>query len=254
MANREIGMVRVVVDLRVGHDGQPLVEQAHQGPDDPGLGLAALPEEDHVVTGQDGVLQLGQHGVLEAEHPGDQGLTGGDARRGIAPDLLGHGDRPPPGLTQPAEGGDVRRRGRPDGEVEGRLACVGWSEGSGVVMGRAYAGRPGRGASGRPGPGRRARGAVAASFPSAPVGGRCFAARPQGWNDEDRQRPGAGAAPGRADGAVRCGGQPARSGRERLDHVGGRQQSPRSFWEGPGAAPRSPPCARTRGGSSRWSR
>ena len=67
MANREIGWYGIVVDLRMGHDGQPLVEEAHHGADDPGLGLAALPEEDDVVTGQDGVLQLGQDGVLESE-------------------------------------------------------------------------------------------------------------------------------------------------------------------------------------------
>jgi hypothetical protein len=61
-------VVGVVVDLRAGHDRQPLVEQADHGPDDPGLGLAPLAQQDDVVAGQDGVLQLGQDGVLEAEH------------------------------------------------------------------------------------------------------------------------------------------------------------------------------------------
>ena len=88
-------MVGVVVDLRMGHDGQPLVEQTDQRSDDPGLGLAPLAEQDDVVAGQDGVLQLGEDGVLEAQHPGHQGLAGGDAGRGVAPDLLGHRDRRP---------------------------------------------------------------------------------------------------------------------------------------------------------------
>ena len=112
------GMVRIVVDLRVGHDGQPLVEQPDQGPDDPRLGLAPLAQEDDVVPGQDGVLELGQDRVLEAQHPGDQGLTPGDAPRGVAPDLLGHRDRLPSRVPQPAEGGDVGRRGRPHRKVE----------------------------------------------------------------------------------------------------------------------------------------
>jgi hypothetical protein len=73
-------MEGIVVDLRVGHDGKPLVEQSHQGPDDPGLGLTPLPEQDHIVTGQQRVLQLGQDGVFEAQDPRYQGLTCGDAR------------------------------------------------------------------------------------------------------------------------------------------------------------------------------
>ncbi len=61
-------MVGVVVDLGVGHDGQPLVEQPDQRPDDAGLGLAPLAEQDDVVAGQQGVLELGQDGVFEPEH------------------------------------------------------------------------------------------------------------------------------------------------------------------------------------------
>jgi hypothetical protein len=80
--------VGVVVDLRAGHHGQPLVEQAHEGPDDPGLGLAAFAEEDHVVPGQEGVLELGDDGLLEAEDPLDKGLAGADAGGGVAAELL----------------------------------------------------------------------------------------------------------------------------------------------------------------------
>ena len=44
--------------------------------------------------------------------------------RGVAPDLLGHRDRRPAGLPEPAEGGDVGGRGRPDREVEAGRAGV----------------------------------------------------------------------------------------------------------------------------------
>ena len=72
-------MEGVVVDLRVGDDREPLVEQADHGADDPGLGLAALSQQDDVVSGQNRVLHLRQDGVLEPEDAGHQGLPGGDA-------------------------------------------------------------------------------------------------------------------------------------------------------------------------------
>ena len=68
-------VVGVVVDLRALHDGEPFVEQADQGPDDPGLGLAPLTQQDDVVTGQYGVLELGDDGVVEAQHPGHQAVS-----------------------------------------------------------------------------------------------------------------------------------------------------------------------------------
>ena len=67
--------VRVVVDLAAGDDRRPLVEQADQRPDQPGLALPALAEEDDVVAGEQGALDLGQHGVVEAD----------DAREGEVP-------------------------------------------------------------------------------------------------------------------------------------------------------------------------
>ena len=87
LADRE---VRIVVDLAAGDDGHPLVEQAGERPDDACLGLAALAEEDHVVAGEQGVLELRHDGVLVAEHAFEQGFTGGDARDRIATDLLFH--------------------------------------------------------------------------------------------------------------------------------------------------------------------
>ena len=82
--------VRIVVDLAAGDDRHPLVEQTGERADDACLGLAALAEEDHVVTGQQSVLQLRHDGVLVAEHTFEQRLTGGDPRDGVATDLLFH--------------------------------------------------------------------------------------------------------------------------------------------------------------------
>ena len=87
--------------------------------DEAGLGLAPLAQQDDVVAGQQGVLQLGQDGVLEAQDPVDQGLAGGDPGRRVAAQLLGDGDRLPPGRPQVAEGpGQVVGRGG-DGEGSG---------------------------------------------------------------------------------------------------------------------------------------
>ena len=74
-------VVRVVVDLAAGDDRHPLVEQAGERADDAGLRLAALAEEDHVVAGEQGVLELRHDGVLVAEHALEQRLAGGDLAR-----------------------------------------------------------------------------------------------------------------------------------------------------------------------------
>ncbi|MEJ7720497.1 MAG: hypothetical protein WKF58_08645 [Ilumatobacteraceae bacterium] len=77
----------VVAQLGTGDDGQPLVEQRRQRSDDAGLRLTALTEEDHVVAGEDGVLELRQDGVVVAREAGDQRLAGGDASDGVAAQL-----------------------------------------------------------------------------------------------------------------------------------------------------------------------
>ena len=45
-----IGVERIVVDLAAGDDRDLLVEQVHQRADDPRLRLAALAQEDDVLT------------------------------------------------------------------------------------------------------------------------------------------------------------------------------------------------------------
>ena len=77
-------VVRVVVDLAAGDDRHPLVEQAGERADHAGLGLAALAEEDHVVAGEQGVLQLRHDGLLVAEDAFEQRLAGGDLGDGVA--------------------------------------------------------------------------------------------------------------------------------------------------------------------------
>jgi hypothetical protein len=96
--------VRVVVDLAAGDRRCPLVEQADERADDARLRLAPLAEEDDVVAGEQRVLELGQHRVVEADDPVDQGLAGGDARQGVRPDLLLDGPRLPTARSQLAEG------------------------------------------------------------------------------------------------------------------------------------------------------
>ena len=96
---------------RPGDDRHPLVEQVDQRADHAGLRLATLAEEDHVVAGEEGVLELREDGVLVAEHPLDQGLTRPDAGDGVAPHLFLDGDRGPAGLAQLADGGGAGRHG-----------------------------------------------------------------------------------------------------------------------------------------------
>ena len=82
------GGVGVVVDLGAGHHRQPLVEQADEAADHAGLGLAPLPQHDHVVAGQQGVLDLGDHRVLEAENVVEHGLPRADPGHRVAAQLL----------------------------------------------------------------------------------------------------------------------------------------------------------------------
>ena len=82
------------------------------------------------MAGQDGVLQLGHHGLLEAEHAGHERAAGGDELGRVAPHLLGHRHR------FPARGAQV-------GDRPGRSAGGCGSPGAGWRRGR-------RGERGRP--------------------------------------------------------------------------------------------------------
>ena len=91
--------------------GVASVEQSGEGADHAGLGLPALPQEDHVVASQDGVLQLGHDRVFVAEHGIHQRLTGPYPSHGVAADLLFDRDRLPSGITELTEVGGATRHG-----------------------------------------------------------------------------------------------------------------------------------------------
>ena len=104
-------LVRVVVDLAAGHDRHPLVEQAGERADHAGLGLAPLAQEDDVVPGEEGVLELRHDGLLVADEATEERLAGGDLGHGVAADLVLDRDGLPAGGPELAEGGHRRRRG-----------------------------------------------------------------------------------------------------------------------------------------------
>src|SRR5690606_19833707 len=79
--------VRVVVDLAALDHRGPLVEQAGDRADEPGLALTALPEEHHVVAGDQGALQERQHRVVEADDAGEAGLAAPEPLEEVLPDL-----------------------------------------------------------------------------------------------------------------------------------------------------------------------
>ena len=96
-------VVRVVVDLAAGDDRHPLVEQAGERADHAGLRLPPLAEEDHVVAGEQCVLELRHHRVLVAGHPGEQRLAGGDLLDRVLANFLLHRARHPAGCAQFAD-------------------------------------------------------------------------------------------------------------------------------------------------------
>ena len=63
-------LVGVLAELGARDHRRPLVEQADQRAQQPGLALAALAEQHHVVAGDQRPLELRDDGVLEAVQPG----------------------------------------------------------------------------------------------------------------------------------------------------------------------------------------
>jgi hypothetical protein len=63
-------VVRVLTELGAVDDRGPLVEQADEAAQQPGLALAALPEQHHVVPGEQRALELGDDGRAEPVQPG----------------------------------------------------------------------------------------------------------------------------------------------------------------------------------------
>jgi hypothetical protein len=94
----------VLVQLGAGDVGRPLVEQIDQAPDQPGLALAPLAEQDHVVAGEQRPLDLGQHGVVVADDAGEARRAGAQPVEQVVAELLFHGAELVPGGAQLTDG------------------------------------------------------------------------------------------------------------------------------------------------------
>jgi hypothetical protein len=99
---------RVIVDLAAGDRRRPLVQQAGEGADQTRLALAALAEQDHVVPGDQGALQVRQHGLAEADDAGEWILAGPHRGDQVLPDLFLDAARLLAAGTQLADSGDGR--------------------------------------------------------------------------------------------------------------------------------------------------
>ena len=78
------GRERVVVQLAAGDDWDGVVEQADQRPREPGLGLAALAQEDDVLAGEDGVLDRRDDRVVVADDAREDRLLRGQPASRLA--------------------------------------------------------------------------------------------------------------------------------------------------------------------------
>ena len=109
---------RVLVELAADQHRRPLVEQADEGADQAGLALTALAQQDEVVAGDDRPLDLGQHGVLEADHAGQAGLAAAEAGEQVGAQLGLDRAEGGPAVAELAEGrGGGGRGGRVAGSV-----------------------------------------------------------------------------------------------------------------------------------------
>src|SRR5579863_4202031 len=100
----------MVVDLAALHGWGPLVEQPGQGADQPGLTLAALPEQDDVVPRDQGPLEVGQDGLAEPDDAGERVPPGPHHGEQVVPDLVFDAAVLVTACTQLAQGSSRRRR------------------------------------------------------------------------------------------------------------------------------------------------
>ena len=78
----------MLAQLGAGDHRRPLVEQPDQRAQQPGLALAALAEQHDVVAGEQGPLELRDHGVLEAVQAGPRVAALGQRGQQVLPDLV----------------------------------------------------------------------------------------------------------------------------------------------------------------------
>jgi len=90
----------------------PLVKQAGKRPQQPCFALPALTEQDKIVARDQRTLDLGQHGVVEAQDARPDLVTLGQRGQQVFPDFLFDSPFTVPGGTQFADGaGQVIRSG-----------------------------------------------------------------------------------------------------------------------------------------------
>ncbi len=117
------GFVRVLVELAALDHRRPLVEQPDEGAQQAGLALAALAEQDEVVPGEQGALELRAHGVLEADDAGERVGARGQGGEEVVAQLVLDAAQLVPGGAQGAE--RARQVGRGVwGEVGGHRSTV----------------------------------------------------------------------------------------------------------------------------------
>src|SRR5436309_2097067 len=90
------GRDRVVVDRAAGDHRNERIEERGQAPDDAALRLPALAQEDHVVPGEDRVLDLGDDGVIVADDAREDALAPAEAGEEVLPHLLADREHPVP--------------------------------------------------------------------------------------------------------------------------------------------------------------
>ncbi len=100
-------VVGVLAQLAARDHRRPLVEQADQRAQQPGLALAALAEEDDVVAGQHRPLQLRDHRVVEAVQPRPRVLARPQLGQQVGADLLAQRLLDVSALAELADGGGL---------------------------------------------------------------------------------------------------------------------------------------------------
>ena len=102
---RAEGIVGVVVEFAAGDDRDLIVQQVDHLPDQAGLGLPALAQQDDVLAGQDGVFQLGNDRLVEADDAGKHRLLGAYLGDQVPAHLLAHRNRLVTAIAEFADGG-----------------------------------------------------------------------------------------------------------------------------------------------------
>ena len=94
------GVERVVVDLAAGDDGDLGIEEVGERANEARLGLPALSEEDDVLSGEDGVFEVGDDGIFVADDPREVLLVLLDSSDQVRAHLLLDGLRGVSGAAQ----------------------------------------------------------------------------------------------------------------------------------------------------------